>query len=144
VFVFFGLVATVGTAYVAIERIPGVTWIAATGVGLFACALLVINNLRDIPTDTAVAKRTLAVRLGDARTRHLYTALVVGAFLAAAVAAGTRNWSLMAIGALPVAQVPLARVRSGAAGPELIPILGATGRVQLLYGLLFSVGLALG
>jgi 1,4-dihydroxy-2-naphthoate polyprenyltransferase len=144
VFVFFGLVATVGTTYLAIERIPGVTWVAATGVGFLACALLVINNLRDIPTDTAVGKRTLAVRLGDAWTRRLYTVLVVGAFLAAAIAAGSRNWSLMAIGALPVAQAPITQVRSGAAGPALIPILGATGKVQLLYGLLFSIGLALG
>jgi 1,4-dihydroxy-2-naphthoate octaprenyltransferase len=144
VFVFFGLVATVGTAYVAIEEVPGVTWIAATGVGFLACALLVVNNLRDIPTDTESGKRTLAVRLGDRRTRWLYAALIVGAFLAAAFAAGIRNWSLLALAALTVARDPTQHVLQGASGRELIPILGATGKTQLLYGLLFSIGLALG
>ncbi len=144
VFVFFGLVATVGTTYLAIESIPWVTWVAATGVGFLACALLVINNLRDIPTDREVGKRTLAVRLGDAWTRRLYTALVVGAFLAAAAASGERNFSLIAVGALPIARPWLQQVREGASGPELIPILGGTGKTQLVYGLLFAAGLALG
>ncbi len=144
VFVFFGLVATVGTTYLAIESIPWVTWVAATGVGFLACALLVINNLRDIPTDREVGKRTLAVRLGDGRTRHLYVALVVGAFLAAAAAAGDRNFSLIAIAALPIARPWIQQVRDGATGPALIPILGGTGKTQLVYGLLFGVGLALG
>lgn len=144
VFVFFGLVATVGTTYLAIESIPWVSWVAATGVGFLACALLVINNLRDIPTDREVGKRTLAVRLGDARTRHLYVALVIGAFLAAAAAAGDRNFALIAIAALPIARPWIQQVRDGATGPALIPILGGTGKTQLVYGLLFGVGLALG
>ncbi len=144
VFVFFGLVATAGTTYLAIGSIPWVTWIAATGVGFMACALLVINNLRDIPTDREVGKRTLAVRLGEDRTRTLYAALVVGAFLAAALAAGERNWSLIAIAALPIARPAMQHVLAGTKGPALIPILGATGKAQLAYGLLFAVGLALG
>ncbi len=144
VFVFFGLVATVGTTYLAIESIPWVAWVAATGVGFLACALLVINNLRDIPTDREVGKRTLAVRLGDARTRRLYAALVVGAFLAAAAAAGERNLSLIAIAALPIARPAMQQVLAGAKGSALIPILGVTGRTQLAYGLLFAVGLASG
>ena len=144
VFVFFGLVATVGTTYLAIESVPWVTWVAATGVGVLACALLVINNLRDIPTDREVGKRTLAVRLGDVWTRRLYVALILGAFLAAAVAAGDRNFSLIAIAALPIARPWIQQVREGASGPALIPILGGTGKTQLVYGLLFGVGLALG
>lgn len=144
VFVFFGLVATTGTTYVAIEEIPGITWLAATGVGLLACALLVINNLRDIPTDREVGKRTLAVRLGDRRTRVLYTGLVVGAVVAAVACAFERRWSLLAILALVAAIEPIRKVLRGATGRDLIPVLGATGKTQLLYGLLFSVGLALG
>lgn len=144
VFVFFGLVATVGTTYLAIERIPGVTWVAATGVGFLACALLVINNLRDIPTDTAVGKRTLAVRIGDQWTRRLYASLVVGAFIVAAVCAGERRWSLLALGALSISREPIRKVLDGADGKDLIPILGTTGQTQLAYGLLFGIGLALG
>lgn len=144
VFVFFGLVATAGTTYLAIESIPWVTWVAATGVGFIACALLVVNNLRDIPTDGEVGKRTLAVRLGESGTRRLYAALVVGAFLAAAVAAGERNWSLIAIAALPIVRPAMHDVLAGAEGRELVPVLGTTGRAQLAYGLLFGVGLALG
>ena len=144
VFVFFGLVATTGTTYVAIEEIPGITWLAATGVGLLACALLVINNLRDIPTDREVGKRTLAVRLGDRRTRVLYAGLVVGAVVAAVACGFERRWSLLAILALVAAIEPIRRVLRGATGRDLIPVLGATGKTQLLYGLLFSVGLAVG
>ena len=144
VFVFFGLVATVGTTFVAIEEVPSIAWLAATGVGFLVCAILVVNNLRDIPTDAAVGKRTLAVRIGDAWTRRLYAALVVGAFVAAAVAAGSRPWSLLAIGALPIARPSLQRVLRGATGRDLIPVLVATGTTHLAYGLLFAIGLALG
>jgi 1,4-dihydroxy-2-naphthoate octaprenyltransferase len=144
VFVFFGLVATVGTTYLAIETIPGVTWIAATGVGFLACALLVVNNLRDIPTDSESGKRTLAVRLGGRATRWLYTLLIVAAFVVVVLASITRGWSLVALAGAPMAVSPVRSVLGEAKGPDLIPVLGATGRVQLLYGLLFSVGLALG
>ena len=144
VFVFFGLVATAGSTYVAIGTVPMVTWIAATAVGSLACALLVINNLRDIPTDREVGKRTLAVRLGDRRTRQFYAALLVGAFFCAALCAGYRQWSLLALAGLGVAREPIAAVLGGASGKNLIPVLGATGRIQLVAGLLLAIGLALG
>jgi len=144
VFVYFGLVATAGTTFVAIEQIPAVTWVAATGVGFLACALLVINNLRDIPTDADVGKQTLAVRLGDRRTRLLYVALIVGAFAAAAACAVERPWSLVVLTAVPVAIDPIRRVLGGAVRAALIPVLGATGRTQLAVGALLMVGLAAG
>jgi 1,4-dihydroxy-2-naphthoate octaprenyltransferase len=144
VFTFFGLVATVGTTYVAIEHVPWVAWPAACGVGCLACALLVVNNLRDIPTDTASGKRTLAVRIGDHATRWLYVALVAGALVLAVACALDRPWSALAVLAGAVAVVPVRRVLSRAAGRDLIPVLGATGRVQLAYGALLTLGLALG
>jgi 1,4-dihydroxy-2-naphthoate polyprenyltransferase len=144
VFTFFGLVATVGTTYVAIEHVPWVAWPAASGVGLLACALLVVNNLRDIPTDTATGKRTLAVRVGDRVTRLLYVALVAGAIVLALVCAIDRPWSALALLAAAVAVVPVRRVMAGASGRELIAVLGATGRLQLAYGALMTLGLALG
>jgi 1,4-dihydroxy-2-naphthoate polyprenyltransferase len=144
VFTFFGLVATVGTTYVAIEHVPWVAWPAACGVGFLACALLVVNNLRDIPTDTASGKRTLAVRFGDRSTRVLYVSLVVGALVAAIVCAFDRPWSLLALVASVVAVAPVRRVRSGALGRDLIAVLGATGKLQLAYGALLTLGLALG
>ena len=87
VFVFFGLVATVGTTYVSVETITGLSVVIGCAAGFVACALLVVNNLRDIPTDAAAGKRTLAVRLGDRRTRWMYVALVVATFGAVVVAA---------------------------------------------------------
>jgi 1,4-dihydroxy-2-naphthoate polyprenyltransferase len=143
VFVFFGLVATVGTAYVAGRHIPAMTWLAATAVGLPVTALLVANNLRDIPTDREVGKRTLAVRLGDRRTRLLYTSLILGAFVIAAVIAVSRPWCLLAFAALALARRPIHTVLGGATGRDLIAVLGGTGRVQLAFGVLLSIGLAL-
>src|SRR6188768_1067098 len=139
VFTFFGLVATVGTTYVAIEHVPWVAWPAACGVGFLACALLVVNNLRDIPTDTASGKRTLAVRFGDRSTRGLYVSLVLGALVAVIVCAFDRPWSLLALVASVVAVAPVRRVRSGAVGRDLIAVLGATGKVQLAYGALLTL-----
>jgi 1,4-dihydroxy-2-naphthoate octaprenyltransferase len=144
VFVFFGLVATVGTTYVAVESVPAVTWIAAVAVGCLACALLVINNLRDIPTDREVGKRTLAVRIGDPGTRRLYAGLIVAAFMCAALCAGYRSWSLVALVGLGVADQPVRSVLAGASGKDLIGVLGATGKTQLVTGLALAIGLALG
>ncbi len=141
VFVFFGLVATVGTTFVAVRSVTVVSLIAGCGVGALACALLVVNNLRDRPRDAEVGKRTLAVRLGDRRTRALYAMLVLGAALAAVVIAGWHPGALAALIAVLVARDPLRSVRGGAAGTELIPVLGATGRVQLVYGLALTIGL---
>ncbi len=144
VFVFFGLVATVGTTYLAIQAIPAVTWVAAAGVGFLACSLLVVNNLRDIPTDREVGKKTLAVRLGDAATRKLYVGLIGAALACAVISTIWRPWAILGVVAAVVAVQPARLVMGGAKGPELIPVLGGTGRVQLLYGLAFAVGLALG
>ncbi|MGC6477126.1 MAG: 1,4-dihydroxy-2-naphthoate polyprenyltransferase [Ilumatobacteraceae bacterium] len=141
VFVFFGLVATVGTTFAAVEQLLWRSWVAGVGVGALACALLVVNNLRDLPTDRDVNKRTLAVRLDDARTRVMFTTLVVVA-LASSVAIG----DLGALIALAVAVPALSVVRtihSGVVGAELIPVLGSTGKLQLLFGVLLSVGLVI-
>ncbi len=143
VFVFFGLVATVGTTFVAVGQITTVSVIAGCGVGALACALLVVNNLRDLPRDAQVGKRTLAVRLGDTRTRWLYAALVLTAALAAVVIAGWHPGAFAGIVAILVARGPLRAVRSGASGSDLIAVLGSTGRVQLVYGLALTLGLVL-
>jgi 1,4-dihydroxy-2-naphthoate octaprenyltransferase len=145
VFVFFGLVATVGSTYVQDEAIPWLAVAAAVPVGLLATALLVINNLRDIPSDTVAGKRTLAVRLGDRRTRILYVALLVGAALAVPVVAGLgeRPAAAAALFAVLPANKPVVAVLGGARGAALIPVLGATGRVQLIFGGLLAAGLAI-
>jgi len=145
VFVFFGLVATAGTTYVVTERLTGLSVVAGVAVGALACALLVVNNLRDIPTDRAAGKKTLAVRLGDGPTRVLYQGLIAAAFVAAIVAAFV--WRLPAalvILAVPLGLRPVSMVRAGATGRELIGVLGATGQLQLGFGALFTIGLALG
>ena len=143
VFVFFGLAATVGTTYAAVETITALSVVMGCAVGSLACALLVINNLRDIPTDRDVGKRTLAVRLGDSRTRWFYVGLIVAAFVATAGAAAWRPWVLVSSVAIPLAVPPVRRVLGGATGAQLIPVLGETGRLQLVWGVFAAVGLAL-
>jgi len=143
VFVFFGLVATVGTTYVAVEDITGPSVVMGAAAGCLSCALLVVNNLRDIPSDRAAGKRTLAVRLGDEPTRRIYEALVAMAFVLAAVTALWRPWVLLAAVAAPLAAEPVRIVRRGARGPELIAVLGGTGRLQLVYGAAATLGLVL-
>jgi 1,4-dihydroxy-2-naphthoate octaprenyltransferase len=143
VFVFFGLVATVGTTYAATETITPLSIDMGAAIGALACALLVINNLRDIPTDRQVGKRTLAVRLGDRRTRQLYVALIALAYVLVAVAAFARPWVLLAVISLPLAVPPCRRVLTGSVGGDLIPVLGDTGRLQLVFGVLATVGLAI-
>jgi 1,4-dihydroxy-2-naphthoate octaprenyltransferase len=141
VFVFFGVVATVGSAYVQLDRVTGFALGASVPVGLLATALLVVNNLRDIPTDGRSGKRTLAVRLGDGGTRALYVSLVAGAFVLVPLLALRRPWALVALLALPLAARPMQRIAGGATGMALIPVLGDTGRLQLVFGALLAVGL---
>jgi 1,4-dihydroxy-2-naphthoate octaprenyltransferase len=144
VFVFFGLVAVLGTAYVQIERWDVAALYAAIGIGALACAILVANNLRDIPTDRVAGKLTLAVRLGDERTRGLYVLLLgLAAVALVGVALSTSWWALLALAYVgPGARA--ARVVIGrAAGPGLIPVLQLTGVSELLYGLGLLVGLTL-
>lgn len=145
VFVFFGLVATVGTTYVVAERVTAVSWVAGCTAGCLACALLVVNNLRDIPTDRTAGKRTLAVRLGDPATRWLYLLLLAtAASLVAALAVLGRPWALVGLAGCAAAVPAWRAVRGGATGRELIPVLGATGRAQLIIGALTATGIALG
>ncbi|HLX78850.1 MAG TPA: 1,4-dihydroxy-2-naphthoate polyprenyltransferase [Acidimicrobiales bacterium] len=143
VFVFFGLVAVVGTAYVSSGRIPSIAWVAAVPVGLLSVALLVVNNLRDIDSDRAAGKRTLAVLVGDQRTRLLYLALLAGAFGFVVAAAAMRGFALLGLAAFPLAVRPLTLVRSGAKGPALITALAMTGGLQIAFGVLFAIGIAL-
>ena len=139
VFVFFGLVAVVGTTYVQAGRVTAASVLGGVAMGALACAVLVANNLRDIPTDEVAGKRTLAVVLGDRRTRLLYVGLVAASFVAAALTGG----GLLALPALALA-VPLVRaVRGGASGRDLVPVLGGTGRLQLAQAVLLGLGLAL-
>jgi 1,4-dihydroxy-2-naphthoate octaprenyltransferase len=134
VFVFFGLVATVGTSYVQTETITWPAVWAGSGVGAFACAILVANNLRDIPTDRVAGKRTLAVKLGDARTRALFTLLHAAAIcLAVVVAAQTTWWVLLAWICVPLSLRAIRVVRRRAIGPELVAALRDTGLAELVY-----------
>jgi 1,4-dihydroxy-2-naphthoate octaprenyltransferase len=146
VFVFFGLVATIGSTYVQTESLTALSAVAAVPVGLLATALLVVNNLRDIPGDTTSGKRTLAVRLGDRRTRALYVGMLVAAFACVPVVAGgfDRPAAAAALVGVVLARQPVLRVLEGAKGPQLIGVLGATGRVQLVTGALLAAGLWLG
>jgi 1,4-dihydroxy-2-naphthoate octaprenyltransferase len=144
VFVFFGLVAVLGTCYLQASRLTAAAGCGAVGCGALSCAILVANNLRDVPTDAAAGKRTLAVRMGDRRARWLYAGLL--ALAAAAAVAGalvSGGWPALALLATPLAVPLLARVRSGAAGLALVPVLAGTGRLLLGYGLLFAGGLVI-
>jgi len=142
VFLFFGVVAVTGSAYVEEVHLSALALGASVPVGLLATALLVVNNLRDRVGDDAAGKRTLAVRLGDGRTRLLYGVLVVGALVGAVVLAVVASpWALLALVATPLALPPLHRVAAGATGPELVTVLGQTGRLQLVFAAGLSAGL---
>jgi 1,4-dihydroxy-2-naphthoate octaprenyltransferase len=144
VFVFFGLMATLGTLY---TQAGSLTWIGlagAVGVGSIASAILVANNLRDIPTDRDAGKLTLAVRLGDTRTRLLYVALVVVALVMVGLVALTYWQAWLTVLALPILVRPLGALRRGATGPLLVPVLAATGLFEIAYAVLLAVGIAWG
>ena len=143
VFTFFGLVATVGSTYIHQQEVPAVAWPAAVAVGFLACALLVVNNLRDRPADAESGKRTLAVRLGDRPTRILYVVLVDGALVVGSLCALSRPWAVLVLGAGVVAGPAVRRVMGGGEGLDLIDVLGRTGRTQLAAGVLLAAGLAL-
>jgi len=143
VFVFFGLVAVLGTTFTQAGRVDGVTLDGAVAVGALACAILVTNNLRDRPSDAAVGKHTLAVRFGDAGTRRFYVLLLAVPFVAVAAMAPARHGALLALPALALAVPPARAVLTGAAGPQLIPTLKQTGRLQLVFSALLGLGLAL-
>lgn len=145
VFVFFGLVATVGSAYVSLGAVTALAVCAAVPVGLLTVALLVVNNLRDIAGDGVAGKRTLAVRIGAPGTRRLYAGCLAGAYVFAAVTAavGARPAALLPVLSVPLALRPARRVLGGEEGRALIEVLGATGQLVLAFGALFALGLAL-
>jgi 1,4-dihydroxy-2-naphthoate octaprenyltransferase len=143
VFVFFGLVAVVGTTYVQTRSLPGLAFAVAVPIGLLSVALLVVNNLRDIAGDAAVGKRTLAVLLGERATRLAYVGLLVVAFTVIVAVGLTRPWALLGLLAAPLAVRPARTVLSGGRGPALIGALQGTGLLTLLTGVLLAVGLAL-
>ncbi|WP_219413193.1 1,4-dihydroxy-2-naphthoate polyprenyltransferase [Pseudonocardia nigra] len=144
VFLFFGPVGVLGTVLTQSGPPGALAIVGAVGVGLLACAVLVANNLRDIPTDEVVGKRTLAVLLGDTDTRRLYAALAAGPFLLS-VAAGLRSWPmLLALLAVPLAVLPIRDVLGGATGRKLIRVLAQTSLLLLAWSALTAVGLLLG
>ena len=142
VFVFFGLVAVLGTTYVQAGRISLTATAAAIGIGLLACALLMANNLRDVHTDEVSGKRTLAVLLGEPLSRRVFALTVAGAYLAVAVIGIRHPWCLIALLSVPLAIPPVRQVLGGARGRALVVVLGATARVEIVYAVLLSFGLA--
>jgi 1,4-dihydroxy-2-naphthoate octaprenyltransferase len=146
VFVFFGLIATLGSSYVQHRMLPATAWVAAVATGVLAVAILVVNNLRDVPTDAIAGKRTLAVRLGEARTRKLFVAAIGVGVLLAVVGepiAAESAWPLLALIAVPLAREPVSAVRGGGVGRALIPALGGTGKLELAVAVLLAAGLLL-
>jgi 1,4-dihydroxy-2-naphthoate octaprenyltransferase len=143
VFVFFGVVATAGSAYVHLERITGLSVLAGVPIGLLAVAILVVNNLRDIGNDAVAGKKTLAVRIGAPATRGLYVCCLVVPFIVTGAIAVVRPWALLAWLALPLIIDPARRVARREAGKGLIDVLVATGRLQLVFGLLLAAGIAI-
>jgi len=144
VFVFFGLVAVCGTAYVQTGRVSLATLLTAVGIGSLACAILVANNLRDIQGDTAAGKRTLATRLGDSRTRLLYLILIgLATLMIIIVAALTSWWALLGLAGLMLIIPAVHAVITGALGPALIPVLKSTGLAELATAVGLAVGLVI-
>ena len=143
VFVFFGLVAVVGTTYAQTLTLPGLAFAVAVPVGLLSTALLVVNNLRDIEGDALVGKRTLAVLLGARGTRLAYVGLLAGAFAVVAGVGIGYPWVLIALLAGPLAVPPARTVLTGGRGPALIGALQGTGLLTLITGILLATGLAL-
>ncbi|MBU3749660.1 MAG: 1,4-dihydroxy-2-naphthoate octaprenyltransferase, partial [Mycobacterium sp.] len=143
VFVFFGLVAVLGTQYTQALRVDWVGAAAAIAVGSLSCAVLVANNLRDIPTDQVAGKMTLAVRLGDTRTRTLYVGLLGVAALMTVLLMRATPWCGLGFLALPVAVRAAGPVRAGRGGRDLIPVLRDTGLTMLVWSVAVAAALAL-
>ena len=144
VFVFFGLLATLGTQYTQAGELTWFALLGAVGVGAVASAILVANNLRDIPTDAEHGKRTLAVRLGDRRTRLLYAGLVAVSIVALVGMAIWEPWVLLGLLAAPLGVRAVRTVLGGAGGRDLVPVLAATGLYEVAYAVLVAVGVIIG
>ena len=143
VFVFFGLVAVLGTVYTQTNRVTVASVLGAVSVGLLACAILMANNIRDIPTDAVVGKRTLAVRLGDRRARRAYVAMVWLPLVLGALCAFANPWAVIVLLLVPPATLLSIPVLAGARGKLLVPVLAATGLYELGFGALLALGLAI-
>jgi 1,4-dihydroxy-2-naphthoate octaprenyltransferase len=141
VFTFFGLVATMGTYYTQTEKITALSFIVAIPMGALACAILAINNIRDRAQDELVGKKTLAVRLGDTKARQLFVSLLVLAHTAAI--ATLIPTAILTLIVAPISFSISKLVLSGVSGKDLIPILGRTGKLQLVFAIVFAVALAI-
>ena len=141
VFIFFGLVATVGSYYVQTEKITVLSFVVAIPMGVLACAILMVNNIRDRAKDEVVGKLTLAVRLGDTKARIAFVALLLSAHIAAL--ATLIPMALITLLAAPITYSISKLVLSGVSGRELISVLGRTGRLQLIFAALFALALAI-
>ena len=143
VFIFFGIVATVGSYYVQVEQISSSALLLSIPMGSLSCAILVINNLRDLAQDKLVSKRTMAVKLGDTNTRIFYLLLLVIAQISAAAVASINNYALLTLLWLPLTYSAANQVLKGASGKELITILGKTSRLQFLLALTLAISLSI-
>lgn len=143
VFVFFGLVATAGTTYTQALTVDAGTWLGAAGVGLIACALLMVNNIRDIPTDSQVGKNTLAVRLGERRARWAYVLLAGVPVALGAVTAIWYPWAALTLLLAPFVVLLARPVLGGQRGASLIPVLKFTGFLEIAFAVTFGLGLVL-
>jgi 1,4-dihydroxy-2-naphthoate octaprenyltransferase len=143
VLVFFGFVATAGSAFVQLHRIPGVAWWASLAMGLPACAILLANNIRDLETDRVAGKRTVAVRVGRRRAQRLFVACLAGAFVAVAAVGIARPAALLGLLAIPLAGRPARVVLTRSDPPALVRALIDTTRLELVLGVLLAAGLAL-
>ncbi|MCU1467199.1 MAG: 1,4-dihydroxy-2-naphthoate prenyltransferase [Actinomycetia bacterium] len=141
VLVFFGFVATAGSAYVQHGTLPGVAWVAALAAGLPACGILLANNVRDVDTDRVTGKRTVAVRIGAARARMLYVVCIVGAIVAVVACGAFVPSALLAVVALPLAVAPVRAMLTRHDPPGLIAALVGTVRFQLVLCILLAIGL---
>lgn len=143
VFTFFGLVAVLGTTYTQIDRVTVPAVLGAVAVGLLACAILMANNIRDIPTDAVVGKRTLAVRMGDYRARRAYVAMIWLPLVLGVLCAFANGWAVIVLLLIFPAVLLSIPVLAGARGRLLVPVLAATGMYELAFGVLLGLGLAI-
>ncbi|MFC3300315.1 1,4-dihydroxy-2-naphthoate polyprenyltransferase [Arthrobacter agilis] len=143
VFVFFGLVATLGITFTQADRLSAAAWVGAVCTGLIATALLMANNVRDIPTDSVVGKKTLAVRLGDTAARASYVVMLAVAILLPLLLSPTYPWILLVLLLVPVCVVPIRLMLTGDKRASLIPVLKQTGLINLAFSLLFAAGIVL-
>lgn len=141
VFLFFGVVATSGSYFAQSQEITWQSLLISIPMGALACAILAINNLRDLPKDALVGKRTIAVRIGDSNARIMITALIATAIFAGLLAVSISPWVFLTLLIVPLAMRISIEINQGALGSGLIPLLGKTGKLQLFFALLMTFAL---